>query len=200
MAKLDLMLTARQYDADLGLLRKTIVLDRAPQLCEVRVLTEFGNAVTLFIDHQTLYVVGIEFGRKPRQLRCIPDAGFPPVPGATPFEFGGNYNDLRLYADRIELSGQSLAAAVSKLDYHEARGKGSDFLLSEKHDLIRLIFAVSEALRFWTIQRDVSRLLADPSASLVINDYAGNGKPLNSWETWSRQFNWPGKGVFVPKV
>lgn len=197
MAKLDVLLTPRQYDPDLCMLRKVIVLDRKPQLSEVVLRTEYGNAVTLFIDHQTLYVIAIDCGAGPWR---IPDAGFPDVPGARTLEFGGNYNDLCMHLERIELSAGLLEVAVRKLSFHRPGAKGSDFMLGEKQDLIRLIFVVSEALRFWTIQRDVSNLLKDPAKSLYINDYAGSDKPLNSWGTWSERINWPDKGIFVPKI
>lgn len=197
MAKYDLTLSARQYDADMGWLRKAIVLDRKPQLAEVVVRTEYGFSVRIMVDHNTLYTIAIDFGAG---LWRFPDTGFPPVPGAKVFEFGSNYNDLGLHLKPVVLSAGTLHTAVEQLSYHKPGKKGSDFLWSEKQDLIRIVFTVSEALRFWTVQRDVSNLLKSPGTTLVINDYAGNGKPLNSWETWSGGSTWADKGVFVPKV
>lgn len=197
MERFELPLTAREYQPNLCYLRKAIAQQRTPMLARVTVSNEHGHSVDVFLDHATLYIVAIDFGAGPYRFD---DPDLPLVPGSLPFEFGGSYNDLQLHAGPVMLSAWSLATAVKELAGHQVGARGSDFFLRRKQAVVRLIFAISEALRFWTIQRDVEAILQNPQVELAINSYAGSGQPLNSWGTWSKETNWPDRGIFVPAL
>lgn len=193
----DLPLTLGEYGPNLCQLRKIISMDRAKKLSELHVTNEHDFSLKLYINHFNLYIVAIDFGAGPFRFRD-PDA--PAIKGARDFEFGGSYMDLNLHAERLELSYPLLTSAVTELSHHRPKGRGSGFFLRRKQAVVRLIFAISEALRFWKIQNAVEELLRNPTASLFINDFAGDQQPLNSWEAWSRNANWADKGIFVPAV
>lgn len=191
--RLELPFTAREYSPNLCMIRKAIALDRSTTESEILVSDGIGDAIILFVRHSDLYVTGLDFGMG--RYRFANEA---PAGGLRRLEFAGDYVSLGLHGGDVSLDAYSLVGAIRDLRHHRPGPNGSNFFAGEKRALIRLIFVTSEALRFWTIHQSVLALLQSPGTSLRINDFAGDGKPLNSWGAWSKLPDWPGRGVFMP--
>jgi hypothetical protein len=189
-----LPLTKAAYGPNLQYLRKAIALDRSEKkVSRVELSNTDGAKTVLFVRHSDVYITGLNFGGGDYYFlgEVAPDK-------AKRLEFPGSYYELGLTGGTVHLDAFNINQAVHDLATHKVTAQGSQFLRKDKLSLIRLLFVMSEALRFWTIQKDVQRVLDNPGTKLTINDYAGNGKPLNSWETWSKEKNWSGRGIMLP--
>ncbi len=187
-----LRLTAMGYGPDLRYLRQVILKNRSPRVTPLLVSNADDVTARLFIRHSDLYISGFSFagGDYYFQGEVVPKGGHA-------LEFPGSYYELGLGGATVHLDAHSLGQAVYDVAKHKPTAQGSNFLKKDKQSLIRLIFSISEALRFFTIEQAVSKVLVTAGSKILINDYAGSGKALNSWETWSQQKDWPSKGIAV---
>jgi hypothetical protein len=196
---LDVTFSSASYRSDLAWVRKLISMNRGGPTLTVRLLpdsktTNVAGSLTVYIRPSDVYLIGMVLGGEDYYFN-----GEPTPHGAGKIEFGAGYPDLNPgWVNRIELSVFTLANAVALLGSHRTGNRGTGLLQEHKEALIRIIFSVSEALRYWTIERDVNNVLSGSPHSLNINDYAGSGKPLNTWAEWSKQPDAPMHGIFLP--
>ena len=190
---MQLPVTRTEYRPNLAFLRKQVSLDRSATISPVLVLNSFGRAVTLFLRHADLWVIGIDFGQGPYHF-----SDMPPIDGSKPLGFRSDYGTLGLRDRSIILSEESITASIDHLSHHRAGPKGVGMFNAQKDALVRLIFVVPEALRNWMIEDAVAKVLSTPRAAIDIKDFWGNGRALNSWKTWSEKPDWPAHGIFLP--
>lgn len=189
-----LPMTRTQYNPNLGYLRQVILKDRQGPLTPVRVSNEADEAVTMFVKPDDLWTVGIDWGQGPYHFNDMT-----PFQGSRRIGFDSSYGSLGfIESERWELTDITIRDSIARLARHKAGRNGPDLFGSQQRALVRLLFAVPEALRNFTVQRAVAGVLEKPGSIVDISEYRGNGKALNSWQTWSDDDEkWPLHGIAV---
>lgn len=195
MDRFDLPITRAEYQPNLAYLRKMVSLDRSARVSAVRILNHYGRAVTIYLRHSDLWLVGLDVGETPYHFADMPAIG-----NSTSLGFRSDYGTLGIRGRTIALTEPTIAESITHLSHHKAGRNGVNMGSDAHNALVRLIFIVPEALRNWMIERDVTAVLTKPGHRIVINNYWGTGRALNSWATWSAQENWPQEGVFLPHI
>jgi len=180
-------LDCETYRGDLAYVRKALALNRSgPDMC-VRLEgaiphTPRRDWIDVYLRRRDVYLVGLRNGRVAIKFQDTS----PRVSGvafARTLPFSPNYTILGAWSEGFAYSGPAqFHNAVATL---AAVGKDTTFGPAAARALILAIFAVSEALRFWTIDRAIEQALCQRAGARPFR-FVDWKDLVNNWDRLSK--------------
>jgi hypothetical protein len=172
------------YRSDLAAVRKTFALNRAGQDVCIRLEcalpdTQVRDAIEVFVRRGDIYLVGLRnshVGIKFSDTNPIIDG----VTFTRTIPYSPNYSILGAWNEDFSYRGiWSFHSAIAALG---AVTKDSRFGPAEARSLILVIFMVSEALRFWTIDKAIAQAICGDGLFRFV-DWKDK---VNNWDNLSK--------------
>ena len=188
-----------RYRSDLAWVRKCLALNRGgPDMC-IRLIaaipgTPTPASVDVFLSRRDVWIVGF---RTDTVAVKFQDTN-PAITGVNitrTLPFSPNYTILGAWNEGLSYSGPwSFHNAISSL---ASVTRNSTFGKAESRGLILVIFAVSEALRFWRIDKAISQAIGGGETFRFI-DWK---ETVNNWDSRSKGYQQGAlEGVQLPSV